>query len=432
MDIQTHVETHQERLYEDLLALLAVNSVAGPPKPGMPNGEKVHEALEKTLALGAKYGFRTFHVEGHAGVIEYGEGEDYVAVLGHLDVVPPGTGWRFHPQGERTTDRIYGRGAMDDKGPMMAALHGLLALKETAVPMKRRVRLIFGTSEETGGPDIATYLKTQPQPVAGFTPDAEFPAIHAEMGILVLRLEKAVEAGNVLSMEGGEAVNMVPQAARMSYSAGHGPVEKTYAGKSAHGSIPHRGVNAIVPMVKEALEIADNADFKQALSAIWYNLCQDLDGKAMGIDFEDADSGKMVLNFGGLSYRDGKLTADINLRYPVSVTEAAVTQPIRKIFQELGFTLRLLGANTPLFYPRESPLVETLMEVYTQETGDRRPPLSIGGGTYAKEMDNIVAFGPQFPGTPDVIHKPDEYITLEELKLCTRIYAKAIRALAEA
>ena len=430
MLINQIIENNHDKIIEDVLRLVSIESVRSEGKEMMPSGEKVNEALLKTLQMGKDYGFKTMNIDGHAGVIEYGDGDEYVAILGHLDVVPTGEGWTKNPLGEVFEDKIYGRGTMDDKGPMVAALHGLIALKEAKIPLTHKIRLIFGTSEETGGPDIENYLLHEKQPIAGFTPDAEFPAINAEMGILVIKLSKKIDDAKLTFLHGGEAVNMVPDKAEVRYTENGEVKTLNYQGVSAHGSTPQLGENAISKMIKD-LSKNEAFDFlKDTLSVLEYNLTEDLDGHNMGIDFEDEASGKLVLNLGKIDFKDGMLDTYINIRYPVTFKKEETTNKVQELFEKEGFTVEVTQHDSPLYYPKDAELVTKLMKVYSKETGDSREPLAIGGGTYAKMMKNIVAFGPQLPGRPDTIHQLDEYILIEDLMLCTRIYANAMVELA--
>jgi len=430
MLINQIIENNHNKIIEDVLRLVSIESVRSEGKEMMPSGEKVNEALIETLQMGKDYGFKTMNIDGHAGVIEYGDSDDYVAILGHLDVVPTGEGWTKNPLGEVFEDKIYGRGTMDDKGPMVAALHGLIAVKEAKIPLTHKIRLIFGTSEETGGPDIENYLLHEKQPIAGFTPDAEFPAINAEMGILVIKLSKKIDDAKLTLLHGGEAVNMVPDKAEVGYTENGEVKTLKYQGVSAHGSTPHLGENAISKMVKDLMKNEAFDFLKDTLSVLEYNLTEDLDGHNMGIDFEDEASGKLVLNLGKIDYKDGMLDTYINIRYPVTFKKEETTNKVQERFEKEGFTVEVTQHDSPLYYPKDAELVTKLMKVYSKETGDEREPLAIGGGTYAKMMKNIVAFGPQLPGRPDTIHQLDEYILIEDLMLCTRIYANAMVELA--
>ena len=431
MMVNKIIENNREKLIEDVLKLVSHESVQGEAKEGMPSGEKVAAVLEEALSMGKAYGFKTMNINGHAGVIEYGEGEDYVAVLGHLDVVPVGEGWTKNPLGEVSGDRIYGRGTMDDKGPMVSALHGLIAVKESGVALKHRIRLIFGTSEETGGADIINYLKTEKQPISGFTPDADFPAINAEMGILVIKLSKNLNESPILSLEGGQAVNMVPDRAFVRYLENEEEKTLSFEGVSAHGSTPHKGKNAISMLLHEMRENSSFHALKDTLSVLEYNLAMDLDGHNMGIDLKDDASGKLVLNLGKMKLENNHLDTYINIRYPVTYKMEDVTEKIKSIFENEGFTFEILAHDGPLYYPKDAAFIKKLMDVYAKETGDQSEPLAIGGGTYAKMMDNIVAFGPLLPGRVDTIHQLDEYMLIEDLMTCARIYANAMIELAK-
>lgn len=430
-EINAIIENNKKKLIEDVLKLVSYESVKDEEREGKPAGEKVDEALQAALAMGSAYGFRTMNVDGHAGVIEYGDGEDYVAVLGHLDVVPVGEGWTKNPLGEIHEGRIYGRGTMDDKGPMVAALHGLVAIKEAGIPLSHRIRLIFGTSEESGGPDIENYLRKEKQPVSGFTPDAEFPAINAEMGILVIKLSKSIAGSAVTALEGGQAVNMVPDRAYVRYMDKGEEKTLSFEGVSAHGSTPHKGKNAISDLLLAMKEEEAFTGLKDTLSVLVYNLAMDLDGHNMGIDLHDDASGKLVLNLGKIRLENDHLDTYINIRYPVTYRKEDVTEKIREIFEGEGFAFEILAHDGPLYFPKDAAFIRKLMAVYERETGDQSEPLAIGGGTYAKMMKNIVAFGPQLPGREDTIHQLDEYILIEDLMTCARIYANAMIELAK-
>ncbi|WP_312650845.1 Sapep family Mn(2+)-dependent dipeptidase [Proteiniclasticum sp.] len=431
MEINQIIEKNKEKLINDVLKLVSFESVKDTAKEGKPAGEKVHAALEEALAMGKAYGFKTMNVDGHAGVIEYGEGEDYVAVLGHLDVVPVGEGWTKNPHGEVSGDRIYGRGTMDDKGPMVSALHGLVAIKESGIELSHRIRLIFGTSEETGGPDIENYLKKEKQPISGFTPDADFPAINAEMGILVIKLSKELKGRELLALEGGQAVNMVPDRTVVRFIENAEEKELSYKGVSAHGSTPHKGENAISMMLHDLKSKSFDKELKDTLSVLDYNLAMDLDGHNMGIDLHDDASGKLVLNLGKIRLENENLETYINIRYPVTFKQEDVTEKIRTIFEGEGFTFEMMAHDGPLYYPKDAAFIKKLMDVYAKETGDHSEPLAIGGGTYAKMMKNIVAFGPLLPGREDTLHQLDEYVLIEDLMTCARIYANAMIELAK-
>lgn len=430
MDYKDILSEWKEDMIGDILDLIRIESVAGEPEAMMPAGKAVNEALEKALDIGRRMGFRVKNLDGHAGYIEYGEGSEYVAVLGHLDIVPIGSDWKRDPHGELSGDRIYGRGAIDDKGPMMAALYALKAVREEGRGLSKRIRLIFGTSEEVGGHDIKNYLLTEDQPAAGFTPDADFPAINAEMGILILKAIKEIPESRV-TIKGGSAVNMVPDRAKAVIANDDGETMIEEKGISAHGSTPHKGDSAIWKLVKKLNDLKLEGNTGETLSFVDKYLCSDTDGTALGIDLSDEASGKLVLNMGTMDLKDGVLEIGINIRYPVTFESEDVLGKFNEIMRQNGFKVVLENEDKPLYYPADHELVTRLMEAYRETTGDMREPIAIGGGTYAKEMKNIVAFGPMLPGREDVAHQADEYISVSDLMLCAEVYARAMKALAE-
>ena len=182
MNLNERVLAMEPQLLACLQENLCIPSVQGDAEEGAPYGLEVRRSLDHVLAAAEKLGFRTENVDNHLGWCEYGQGEEMVAVLGHLDVVPAGDGWSFDPWGGEIRDgRIFGRGTMDDKGPSIAALFALAALRDSGLPIKRRIRLLFGCNEETGSADVKYYLaKGGEVPVMGFTPDGEYPVINGE------------------------------------------------------------------------------------------------------------------------------------------------------------------------------------------------------------------------------------------------------------
>ena len=138
---------------------IRIESVSGEPYEGAPYGKGPKAALEHALRLGESFGLKTKNVDDRAGWVEYGEGEEMIAILGHLDVVPAGDGWNYPPFGGEICDgRLYGRGVLDDKGPVIGAICGLKAMKDLGIKTKRRIRVIFGCAEETGCDCIHHYI----------------------------------------------------------------------------------------------------------------------------------------------------------------------------------------------------------------------------------------------------------------------------------
>lgn len=461
--LEKKVEELRNEFLNSLIEILKINSVEGKRLPGMPFGEGPNEALEKALEICDDLGFTTVNLDGYVGYAEYGTGEDYVAVLGHLDVVPEGDGWTYPPYGAEIHDgKLYARGVMDDKGPIFAALYGLKAIKDLALPLSKRVRIIFGTNEESGSHDMPYYVAREKQPVAGFTPDGMFPIINGEKGLTMFKLVKefsANESGvnNIEYISGGRKANMVPDYceakvtgenlsevlfALEEYSDRTGLklegileedklIVKSY-GKIAHGSTPEKGINAVSGIMAFLGQLdLPKGDIREFIEFYNKYINFEIHGESMNCDLYDDISGYLSFNVGAIDINKEKGSILLNLRYPVTKTFEEMINPIEEIIKDYGISIEDMDHEKPLYFSPDSDLIKTLQKVYTESTGEEATLLSIGGGTYAKTMDNIVAFGPIFPGKPDLDHQPNECMEIEDLMMCAKIYAKAIYELAK-
>lgn len=460
-DLNRRIGDLRDELIHAVQESVRINSVEDDPQPGMPFGPGAAAALEHALRLADQLGFKTVNLDGYAGYAEYGDGEDYVAVLGHLDVVPAGGGWDYPPFGAEIHDgKIYGRGTMDDKGPTFAALYGLKAIKDLGLPLTKKVRLIFGIDEETGSQDMKYYSKKEKPPVAGFTPDAEFPVIFGEKGIAHFTLVKEVneQQGPVrlLSITGGERPNIVPNlceavletseperviraaeefaqrtGAQITAATQEGRVLLRSRGVAAHASLPHLGKNAIMQLLAflGALELTGTV--REFVAGVNELIGMEIHGQSMGIGFTDEPSGSLTLNAGMINLENNRIKLVCDVRFPVTYKSPQIIEPIKQKVAEKGLALEDLSAHDPLYFPKDHPLIKTLHRVFVEQTGFTAAPLAIGGGTYAKSIPNIVAFGPQFPGEPELAHQANEYISIERLVQMAKIYAQAIHELAK-
>ncbi|EGO64620.1 dipeptidase PepV [Acetonema longum] len=461
LNLEKEVERQTDALIKATQEIITLRSVESDAVDGCPFGAEVGRALECALQIARGMGFHTVNLDGYVGYAEYGSGEDYVAVLGHLDVVPEGGNWTYPPYGgEIHEGRLYGRGASDDKGPIMAALFGLAAVKNLNLPLTKRVRIIFGTSEETGSKDMDYYAGREKPPVAGFTPDASFPTIYAEKGgckfTLAKKLTAAGDSVRLRSLHAGERVNIVPDRAEAVLSArepqalinacaafanchkvelgaslaADGTVQIVSRGKAAHGSLPHQGINAAMQLLAFLAECQLPADLVSYLKAVTDAIGRETDGRSLGIAYRDEASGSLTLNAGLLRFTGDTVALTCDVRFPVTWTGEQLIEKLQSAANNLGIDLASFTFGKPLFFPKDHSLITTLQKVFTTVTGTTVDPIAIGGGTYAKHLPNTVAFGPQFPGQPDLCHQPDEYITLDDLVLCAKIYARAIYELA--
>ena len=456
MDLNSHVLALQNDLLTCLQENLRIPSVQGPTEENAPYGIEVRKSLDHVLAAAAKLGFHTENVDNHLGWCEYGTGEEMVAVLGHLDVVPAGDGWSVDPFGGEIADgRIWGRGTMDDKGPSIAALFALAALRDSGLPIRRRIRLLFGCNEETGSADVKYYLaKGGEIPVMGFTPDGEYPVINGEKGIINATFSRSYSqsgALKLLSINGGTAPNVVPAHANAKLGCDADMAAKLQAlsipkvtitsteygvfveaeGVSAHGSTPFEGENAIGRLLQALDVMPFEGDVKHAIHFLATSLGMETNGTSAGIYLYDDVSGELTLNLGTLFADEHKMTLVINYRYPVTKSYEDCGPAFNQAFQDAGFTLDKEIHKAKLYIPEDSALVSTLLKVYTQETGLVGKAKSIGGGTYAKMLPNTLAFGPIFPGDEVREHKPDEFMEIDKLLKNAQIIAAAMYEMAK-
>ena len=445
---------------DDLLACLQENlripSVEGEPAEGAPYGVACRDSLDHALKAAEKLGFRTENVDGHVGWAEYGEGEEMIAVLGHLDVVPAGDGWSFNPWGgEIKDDRIFGRGTMDDKGPSIAALFALAALRDSGMPLKRRIRIIFGCNEETGARDLKYYLANGGEiPVMGFTPDAEYPVINGEKGIINVTYGHSYKQTGelkLLSIQGGTAANVTPAyafakigcnpelakriaqlyAPSMKFSLRDYGVKVEAFGVSAHGSTPWQGENAIGRLVQALDNLPFEGEVQQFIHFLATKLGMETSGKSAGIYLHDDVSGELTLNWGTLNADEEKLSMIINYRFPVTKEYEDCAPALDALFAEAGFIKEKEAFKNKLYMSADCDLVKILLKVYKDHTGIDGKPVCIGGGTYAKSLPNILAFGPIFPGDEVREHKPDEFIEIPKLMKNAQIIASAMYEMAK-
>ncbi len=456
IDFKALVEKYKDQFIKDTQELLKINSeltTFDPNRVGAPFGEGNKQALDFMLDLAKRDGFKFENVDGYAGHIEFGESKKYIGSIGHLDVVPAGSGWTYPAYGaEIHNNRIYARGAEDDKAPTMAVYYGMKILKELGVELKTRIKLILGLDEESGWRCMDYYFKKHPEvPIAGFIPDADFPLIYAEKGITMTIIRGQFHQDSLLKVSGGLRANMVPESAIahvkpdlvvkhkfLDYLAKNNYQGTTKLeddvliletfGKSAHGSLPDDGVNALHIMF-EALSFAGIRN-KLVDFATKYLTFDNL-GKKLGVNYHDKEMGDLTVNFGLATTKDNRFELVLNLRYPNGVDyQKDVFEHIQTLLPE-GFSLDVDHHQKLLYKDPKSELIQTLMKVYQKHTGDMTPPMSIGGGTFARATDNVVAFGPHFPGKPTYIHQKDEFIDIDDLMKALAIYTESLYELAK-
>lgn len=466
MNWMKEVLDRKESLIKDTQDLLKIKSLLDEENTteDAPLGEGVKEALQFMLDLGEKDGFTAKNVGNLAGHLEFGQGEELLGILCHVDVVPEGDGWSSDPYGAEIRDgKIFARGAIDDKGPTMAAYYAMKIVKELGLPLNKRVRMIIGTDEESNWRCVDHYFEHEEMPTFGFAPDADFPIIYAEKGIADFDLvQKPGLAGagaySVVSFESGRRYNMVPDFAKAvlkvsgetselvqgfeSFLSEKGLVGKISVndkdaileveGVSAHGMEPDNGKNAGLFLSVFLSELELDSQAYGYFNFVKKYFSSESRGRELGIAYSDDITGDLTINVGKLAYaaeQGGKL--GLNMRYPVTTNMDETKAKIEDKVAGEGFVIENFSDSKPHHVDEKDFLVQTLKKVYEEQTGEKAELLSIGGGTYARSLKSGVAFGPLFPGRPDIAHQKDEYMIIDDLLKATAIYAQAIYELAK-
>lgn len=455
--INAYIETHQDELLEMLGRFCAIPSVAaGRSAANAPFGNPCRQVLNEALRTCEAYGFETLDDEGYAGHAQIGSGEELIGVMAHLDVVPAGDGWASDPfRLDIRGGKAYARGAVDNKGPAAATIYAMHVLKVAGVPLKRRIRVILGCNEENGMDDLEHYFAGQEMPLWGFTPDAEFPVINCEKHIFHARLTREVgEMGDVLYIQAGERFNVVPEKAtavirrewtrdeldRITQYAQQngirietGERSLTVYGVAAHASHPALWINAASHLLTLicSLGITGDGAGAEAMQYLCESVGFETDGRSLGMACADEESGPLTCNFGIFRYDTKNLTACFDMRCPVTVEPDVLRRNMRDAAERGGFEMSVDHFDEGILVSEDKELIKVLLETYEEETGKEAHVVSIGGGTYARQMRNrAVAFGPCFPGDVDMCHQRDEYIGVENLVSLCKMIAQALLKLA--
>lgn len=461
MDWFSIAQSRKDELILELQQLIQIESVLDEEgaTESAPFGKGPLKALQFMLDKGAQQGFITKNVDNIAGHIEMGEGEDILGILCHVDVVPAGDSWTYPPfKGEIADGKIYGRGAIDDKGPTMAAWLAMKMVKDAGIKLNKRVRMIIGTDEESGFRCVEGYFEKEEMPAIGFAPDADFPMINAEKGIAVLDFSQQCPINKdeeLVAFQSGQRTNMVPDFAKAIVQNLPKEVESEFQkfleknmtegtltkeenryiiaikGKSAHALEPEKGINAAVLLSKFLQGFITTDASKQFVSFMVNAFENDHYGTNLKLNYYDEVSGQTTLNPGVVLFHNehgGRI--QVSMRYSVSYPFEQKITEAGHLLSSYGFALDVASNSAPHYVAEDELLVQTLLKVYRKHTGDLSKPLSTGGGTYARTMEKGVAFGMLFPGEPDVAHQVDEFVVIENLIKAAAIYAEAIVELA--
>ncbi|CZD82778.1 dipeptidase [Streptococcus pneumoniae] len=426
-----------------LKTLISYPSVLNEGENGTPFGQAIQDVLEKTLEICRDIGFTTYlDPKGYYGYAEIGQGAELLAILCHLDVVPSGdeADWQTPPFEATIKDGwVFGRGVQDDKGPSLPALYAVKSLLDQGIQLKKRLRFIFGTDEETLWRCMARYNTIEEQASMGFAPDSSFPLTYAEKGLLQVKLHGP--GSDQLELEVGGAFNVVPDKANY-----QGPLYEqvcnglketgydyqsteqtvTVLGVPKHAKDASQGINAVIRLATILAPLQEHP----ALSFLATQAGQDGTGRQIFGDIADEPSGHLSFNVAGLMINHERSEIRIDIRTPVLADKEELVELLTRCAQNYQLRYEEFDYLAPLYVAKDSKLVSTLMQIYQEKTGDNSPAISSGGATFARTMPNCVAFGALFPGAKQTEHQANECAVLEDLYRAMDIYAEAVYRLA--
>ena len=458
--INKYIDDHASEMINCLSSLVSIPSVKAAPLDDMPYGEENAYVLAKMLDMAKKYGFTVTNHENYVGTIDMDPKRDTkLGVLCHLDVVPEGTGWKYPPYTLTLSGgKLYGRGTSDDKGPAVAVLFAMRALKECGYHLSHNVRMIVGTDEECGSSDLAYYRAKEALPPYVFTPDATYPVINLEKGRMSGTMVRTIACGGektIVSVNGGVAFNAVPEKATavikgfsdrelsdakkylpdhvtMNVSTNGEFKTLTVNGKAAHASTPEAGKNAVTALLRVlgALNTTDEtAPVFAALSKIF--VYGEVNGESLGLRAGDAKSGDLTFVFSMIDYANGEFTGSFDIRFPICECVASVRGKLENAIGACGLKFDEFRGVEPHYVDENSDFIQTLLGVYTEFTGNPGRCLAIGGGTYVHGIEGGVAFGAEVLGEDNHVHGADEFVSLNQFILNAKIFAEAILRICE-
>ena len=452
MDLKEKVLEYKDEVVKEIQNAVRVKSVKEASLPGMPFGEGPAKALDHFIDLAKKLGFKAEKFNNYAMHIDMGEGKETLGILAHVDVVPEGNNWTYPPYSGTIADgKIFGRGTLDDKGPAIISLFAMKAIADSGVKLNKKIRMILGADEESGSACLKYYFGElkMPYPDIAFTPDSSFPVTYAEKGSVRVKIKKKFNTLQNLVIKGGNAFNSVPNETNgvipidmLGEVRNKNKVEfekegNTYkvfsAGIPAHGAYPSKGYNAVSALFTVLKDIeVKNEELKGLVTFFDKFVKMETDGKSFGVKCTDGETGELTLNLGKMSLENNELEICLDMRVPVKIELDKIEETIKKNVEDYGYEFELYSKTKPLYVPKDSFLVSTLMNIYKELTGDNNAqPVAIGGGTYAKHAKNAVAFGALLPDQEDRMHQRDEYLEISKIDKLLQIYVEAIYRLAK-
>lgn len=466
-ELKARVDAYVDEVWEDVVAditsLVRIRSVEDRSQatPQDPWGPANHQALREAVRIAGRLGLEAHDCEGYIGYADLaGASDRYIATIAHTDVVPEGLGWTVDPfDVTRREGYLMGRGVLDDKGPFVLSLYAAhffaREVQRTGRRLPLTLRAIIGSEEETSMGDVAYYLDHFPQPVFCFSPDADFPLICGEKGIMEGHFTSTCTVGGpdslIVQMEGGTVPNAVCGLASALVRAsldqlparesielapeGEGLVRVTAHGVGGHASLPEDTVNAIGLLARYLLDAGLVCEAQMPFFQLELLLCASgYDGASLGVKSANDRFGALTIIGGTIRTQEGHLVQSWDTRYPDSIEGSKIEATLSDLAATHGATCAVDEAKAPFYTDPASPQIQSLLATYDEYTGRQSQAVVIGGGTYARKFQRACAFGPhdpyeEVPAWVGPEHGADEAISEASLRTALKIYIVSIARL---
>ena len=464
--IYEYMKEHRDEMVRDLSTLAAIPSILGEAEEGAPFGRECARCLKRAAQMFEDYGFETtlYENSGYA-LASYGQGEAYVGLFGHSDVVPVDEDeWIYTKPFDIIEKEGYliGRGVSDNKSGVIASLYLMRAVRDLQLPLKHRLVAFIGSNEEAGMGDVQNFVNEQPLPAVSLIPDSGFPVSLGEMGILRVDLTAREPLHDIVALEGGEAYNVVLNRLKCRVRAVEGLKEQlaaaaqqhdfltvedqgnelalTVMGVPAHAAAPQGGVNALkrlcdVLCACPALCVCD----REQLALIGHALST-CDGSALGYDSQDPVLGDLTSANGIVRLTEGRVMFTLDIRHGVTIDSERIRECLMR---GLGaqFELLVYGDAIAFTIDPQNRFALAIMDAFRSATGETEAKhFYMKGGTYCKYLPNAFATGASYRGEAGELelpaghggaHQSDERVNINGLLNGTAILGQIALAVAE-
>jgi len=456
-NIDSWIEKNRGQFVTDIINLVNIQSVAEIGIDKFPYGSGCAEVLVTALNMMKRYGFITINDNFHYGIAykEKKKNKYNIGIFNHLDVVPAGDDWSFNPfEASEKDGFIIGRGSEDNKGPAMAAFYALKYLEEKKL-LNNNFFIYLGCCEESGMKDLDYYLEKNKEPDLSLVPDAVFPVCYGEKGIIQIELQKEIRNNDIMFIKGGKAINIVPaycyakiknkdksisdskyNSSKIKITKEKDIVNFESYGIAKHSAFPENSINAIKVLL-------DSINFRKIVPKeiekelkFINSTMNDFNGVSIDVPFKDEISGSLTHVLTKMDISDQKIKLFYDIRYPVKSDGNTIIDIISDKFSDHGYKILNIIHNPSSVEESKNEIVEKLTIITNEILHTHFRPYIMGGGTYARKLNNGFGFGMGIQDNDHInlktrggAHQPDEKVKVDVLLKGIKIYIKSLKFL---